>query len=66
MEEMEVGESDADVERAELLPEHEVKVAEPEKKSGMSALIWIVINTLATIGIVSSSWCIDGGEWEWG
>jgi solute carrier family 35, member E3 len=51
-EEMEIG----DEERAELIPAavHVVqeKATEPEKVTVRSAVIWMVINTLATIGIV--------------
>jgi solute carrier family 35 protein E3 len=54
-EEMEIG----DEERAELIPAavHVVqeKATEPEKATVRSALIWMTINTLATIGIV----CVD-------
>ena len=51
-EEMEIG----DEERAELIPAavHVVQemATEPEKTTVRSAVIWMVINTLATIGIV--------------
>lgn len=51
-EEMDIG----DEERAELIPAavHVVqeKATEPEKATVRSAVIWMVINTLATIGIV--------------
>jgi solute carrier family 35 protein E3 len=51
-EEMEIG----DEERAELIPAavHVVQemATEPEKATVRSAVIWMVINTLATIGIV--------------
>jgi solute carrier family 35 protein E3 len=51
-EEMEIG----DEERAELIPAaaHVVqeKATEPEKTTVRSAVIWMVVNTLATIGIV--------------
>ncbi len=54
-EEMEIG----DEERAELIPAavHVVqeKATEPEKVTVRSAVIWMVINTLATIGIVRST-----------
>lgn len=46
---------EADLEQAEdqgLLPEQE-KQPEPPKASARSGLIWIVVNTLATVGIVS-------------
>lgn len=43
-----------DQEDAELLPaEPEKKPAEPAKISATSGVIWIVVNTLATVGIVS-------------
>jgi solute carrier family 35 protein E3 len=44
-----------DVERAELLREDHEKPAAPPKpdNSTRSAIIWMVVNTLATIGIVS-------------
>jgi hypothetical protein len=51
--------SQADVERAGLLPQDELaaeheKKAEPTPDHGMrAAVIWMVVNTLATIGIVS-------------
>ncbi len=52
-EEMEMG---SDVERAELLPAAvnvaQEKATEPEKATVRSAVIWMVVNTLATIGIV--------------
>ncbi len=52
-EEMEIG----DEERAELIPAamHVVqeKATEPERATVRSAVIWMVVNTLATIGIVS-------------
>ncbi|CAG8959375.1 hypothetical protein HYFRA_00001273 [Hymenoscyphus fraxineus] len=42
-----------DVERAELLPEVHVEKAAPVKdNSTRTAIIWMVVNTLATIGIV--------------
>ena len=51
-EEMEIG----DEERAELIPTAvhvaQEKATEPEKATVRSAVIWMVINTLATIGIV--------------
>ena len=49
MEEMEMG---SDIERAELLPPAIPKVQEPEKGSVRAAVVWMVVNTLATIGIV--------------
>ncbi|KAE8444405.1 hypothetical protein EG329_000605 [Mollisiaceae sp. DMI_Dod_QoI] len=50
-EEMEIGD---DVERAELLPEEHEKPPQPKQPetSMRSAIIWMVVNTLATIGIV--------------
>lgn len=44
-----------DVERAELLPEEHVDKPAPVVKdnSTRTAVIWMVVNTLATIGIVS-------------
>lgn len=47
---------DDDVERAELLPQ-EPQPEKPNTTEGSvrSAAIWMVINTLATIGIVSGS-----------
>lgn len=43
-----------DVERAELLPEeHVAKPAPVKDNSTRTAIIWMVVNTLATIGIVS-------------
>lgn len=49
-------EMEIDEERAELIPAavHVVqeKATEPEKATVRSAVIWMVINTLATIGIV--------------
>lgn len=51
-EEMEIG----DEERAELIPAvahvAQEKASEPEKATVRSAVIWMVVNTLATIGIV--------------
>jgi solute carrier family 35 protein E3 len=51
-EEMEIGD---DVERAELLPEEHEKPppAKQPETSMRSSVIWMVVNTLATIGIVS-------------
>lgn len=37
----------------ELLPQEQEKQPEPPKASARSGLIWIVVNTLATVGIVS-------------
>lgn len=51
-EEMEIGD---DVERAELLPAEPEKPPPPAKQpdtSMRSSIIWMVVNTLATIGIV--------------
>lgn len=50
-EEMEIGD---DVERAELLPagEHEKPPVKEPDTSMRSSIIWMVVNTLATIGIV--------------
>jgi solute carrier family 35, member E3 len=43
-----------DVERAELLPaEHEKPAPAKPDNSTRTAVIWMVVNTLATIGIVS-------------
>jgi solute carrier family 35 protein E3 len=43
-----------DVERAELLPEeHEKPPPKAPENTTRSAVIWMVVNTLATIGIVS-------------
>jgi solute carrier family 35 protein E3 len=50
--ELEIGD---DVEREELLPAEHEKPAQPQPDNSMrSAVIWMVVNTLATIGIVSS------------
>lgn len=50
-EEMEMGD---DIERQELLSSSEPpKQAEPEKGSVRAAIVWMVVNTFATIGIVS-------------
>jgi solute carrier family 35 protein E3 len=50
--ELEIGD---DVERAELLPQENEKAQPPKPDPSMkSAGIWMVVNTLATIGIVSS------------
>ncbi|EKD13543.1 uncharacterized protein L3040_008590 [Drepanopeziza brunnea f. sp. 'multigermtubi'] len=49
-EEMEIGD---DVERAELLPNQEpAPAAQPKEASTRQAVVWMVVNTLATIGIV--------------
>lgn len=54
-EEMEIGD---DVERAGLLPAEEQEQEKPQPpaqdNSTRTALIWMVVNTLATIGIVSA------------
>jgi solute carrier family 35 protein E3 len=61
--EEEGGEAGDDVERAVLLPEdhEEEKPAAPttEDNSTRTAAIWMVVNTLATVGIVSPRyyWC---------
>jgi len=48
--ELEIGD---DVERAELLPAEQEKPPQPKPDNSMrSALVWMVVNTLATIGIV--------------
>jgi solute carrier family 35 protein E3 len=44
-----------DVERAELLPQEGEKPAAAPDNSTRTAVIWMVVNTLATIGIVRSS-----------
>lgn len=48
MEDLEGG---SDIERAELLPTATQQHV-PEKSSARAAVIWMVVNTLATIGIV--------------
>jgi solute carrier family 35 protein E3 len=49
--EMEVGD---DVERAELLPAEHEKAPEPKPDNSTKvAAAWMIVNTLATIGIVS-------------
>jgi solute carrier family 35 protein E3 len=51
-EELEIGdEEEGDV----LLPQHDDEKPEPPKSSFTSSLIWMVVNTLATIGIVRCS-----------
>lgn len=58
-EEMEIGE---DIEREGLLrdgEEEKTTAAAPPASTTRSAIIWMVVNTLATIGIVS---CIATGE----
>lgn len=49
MEDLEGG---SDIERAELLPTASAQPHVPEKSSARAAVIWMVVNTLATIGIV--------------
>jgi solute carrier family 35 protein E3 len=49
MEDLEGG---SDIERAELLPTASQQQQAPEKSSARAAVIWMVVNTLATIGIV--------------
>lgn len=49
MEDLEGG---SDIERAELLPTSAQQQHVPEKSSARAAVIWMVVNTLATIGIV--------------
>jgi solute carrier family 35 protein E3 len=55
-EEMEIGD---DVERAGLLPAEQQEREKPQPvvqdNSTRTAIIWMVVNTLATIGIVGSS-----------
>jgi solute carrier family 35, member E3 len=53
-EDLEIGDGD-DIERAELLPvEHEKPPQPAPEASVRSSFVWMVVNTLATIGIVSS------------
>ena len=53
--EMEIRDMGDDVERMELLPPIEEEKAQPAPDNSMkSAVIWMVVNTLATIGIVST------------
>lgn len=53
MEEMEMGDMGDDIERQELLASDPAPPAEiPDKGSVRAAVIWMVVNTLATIGIV--------------
>jgi len=53
--EMDIGDLGDDVERMELLPPSESAPANPAPdNSARSAVIWMVVNTLATIGIVST------------
>jgi solute carrier family 35 protein E3 len=55
-EELGIGDIGEDVERAELLPQEEEKPLTAPDNSTRTAVIWMVVNTLATIGIVGSSW----------
>jgi len=51
---LELGDGDDD-ERAEMLPaEHEKPVQTAPQASARSSFAWMAVNTLATIGIVSS------------
>lgn len=51
--EMEMGEMGDDIERQELLASDPAPLVEiPDKGSVRAAIIWMVVNTLATIGIV--------------
>ena len=53
-EDLELGDGDDD-ERAEMLPaEHEKPAQATPEASVRSSFVWMVVNTLATIGIVSS------------
>lgn len=53
VEEMEMGDMGDDIERQELLASDPAPPAEvPDKGSVRAAVIWMVVNTLATIGIV--------------
>jgi solute carrier family 35 protein E3 len=49
-EELEIGDG---VERAELLPQSELEKPQAPETTLRSSIIWMVVNTLATIGIVS-------------
>jgi solute carrier family 35, member E3 len=52
-EDLELGDGD-DIEREELLPAEHEKPAQPTPETSLrSAFVWMVVNTLATIGIVS-------------
>lgn len=52
-EDLEIGDGD-DIERAELLPAEHEKPPQPTPEASVrSSFIWMVVNTLATIGIVS-------------
>jgi solute carrier family 35, member E3 len=55
-EDLELGDGDDDDERAEMLPAEHEKPAQPTPEASVrSSFIWMVVNTLATIGIVSST-----------
>jgi solute carrier family 35, member E3 len=55
-EDLELGDGDNDDERAEMLPSEHEKPAQPTSEASVrSSFIWMVVNTLATIGIVSST-----------
>jgi hypothetical protein len=49
MEDLEGG---SNIERADLLPTANQPSQTPEKSTARAAVIWMVVNTLATIGIV--------------
>lgn len=51
-EDMEAG---SEIERQELLPMVEEKTAQAAASEYRQAIIWMIVNTLATIGIVSGS-----------
>ncbi|PMD65113.1 uncharacterized protein K444DRAFT_608788 [Hyaloscypha bicolor E] len=52
-EDLEFGDGDNDDERAEMLPAEHEKPAQPTSEASVrSSFIWMVVNTLATIGIV--------------
>lgn len=58
--EMDIGDLGDDVERMELLPPTEPAQSQPAPdNSARSAVIWMVVNTLATIGIVSQQCFAD-------
>jgi solute carrier family 35, member E3 len=55
-EDLELGDGDDDDERAEMLPTEQEKPTQPTPEASVrSSFIWMVVNTLATIGIVSST-----------
>ena len=61
-EEMDIGDIGDDVERMELLPPTEQEKTQPAPDNSMkSAVIWMVVNTLATIGIVRCA----NFTWQW-